>query len=42
MTYELAAFARCIRTGENPHTRFSEIEMAILDRIREKNGIVFQ
>ncbi len=42
MVYELAAFARCIRTGNNPHTRCSEIEMAILDRIREKNGIVFR
>ena len=29
MTYELAAFARCIRTGENPHTRFSEMEKSI-------------
>lgn len=42
MIYELAAFARCIRTGINPHIRYSEIEMAILDRIREKNGIVFR
>ncbi len=42
MLYELSAFARCIRTGENPHTCYSEIEMAILDRIRKKNGIVFR
>ena len=41
MVYELSAFARCIATGENPHERVSEIEMAILDRIREKNGISF-
>ena len=42
MIYELSAFARCIATGENPHERVSEIEMAILDRIREKNGIEFR
>ena len=42
MKYELAAFARCIRTGTNPHQKISEIEMTILDRIREKNGIKFQ
>ena len=42
MIYELSAFARCIVTGENSHERVSEIEMAILDRIREKNGIEFR